>query len=328
MTKKLMPMGIVILILIFILSGCKEETDKKIEFADVGWDSIKFHNAVAMFIAENAYGYKTEETSASTPLTIQALKGNDMDVIMEMWTDNIASYQDDISSGAYIELGTNFNDNAQGLYVPRYVIEGDPSRGIEASAPDLKTVADLAKYKNIFVDEEDTSKGRIYGAISGWEIDEIMYKKYQYYGLDTDFNYFRPGSDPALSAVFTSAYEKGVPIVGYYWEPTWLTGKYDLVLLEDAPYDKSIYSEGKCACPSVNVTICVSNAMADKAPDYVEFLKKYHTSSALTAEALAYMQEEDASYMEAAEWFIKNHDDLLSDWLPEQKADLVRKALD
>jgi ABC-type proline/glycine betaine transport system substrate-binding protein len=53
---------------------------------------------------------------------------------------------EDIASGLYQELGLNFGDNMQGLYVPRYVIEGDTERGIEAMAPDLKAVADLAKY--------------------------------------------------------------------------------------------------------------------------------------------------------------------------------------
>lgn len=327
MKKRVIILGITMVMVLSMLSGCKKTNDTVIKFADVGWDSIQFHNAVAMLVAEEAYGYKTEETTATTPLTIQALKGNDMDVLMEMWTDNVATYEEDINTGAYIDLGTNFDDNMQGFYVPRYVIEGDSSRNIEALAPDLKTVADLINYKDVFVDDEDNSKGRIYGAISGWAIDEIMYKKYVHYGLDQDFNYFRPGSNAALDAAFVSAYDKGEPIVGYYWEPTWITGKYDLVLLEDAPYEPEAFNEGKTACPSVNVTITISNEMKEKAPDFVEFLEKYETSSALTAEALAYMQDNGASHLDTAKWFLAKYDDLLTEWLPEKKADLVRKAL-
>jgi electron transfer flavoprotein beta subunit len=63
-----------------------------------------------------------------------------------------------------------------------------------------------------------------------------MRNKCTYYGLDEFYIYIDPGSDPALSASIASAYEKGEPIVAYYWEPTWLTGKYDLVLLEDPAY--------------------------------------------------------------------------------------------
>lgn len=329
MKKKLLSMVLLFLMFASIFSGCgsSAETKKVIKFADVGWDSIKFHNAVAMFVAEKAYGYGAEEVTGTTPITLQALKSGDMDVIMEMWTDNIATYDEDISAGSYVELGSNFDDNIQGLYVPRYVIEGDESRNIKASAPNLKTVADLAKYKDVFVDEEDTSKGRIYGAISGWDVDTVMQKKYEFYGLDKDFNYFHPGSDAALAAVFTSSYEKGEPIVGYYWDPTWLTGKYDLVLLEDAPYDKDKYANGETACPAVDVTVCASKEMIAKAPDFVEFLKKYKTSSALTSEALAYMQDNKANYQDTAKWFMKTHDELLNEWLTSDKADIVRNAL-
>ena len=136
-------------------------------FGDAGWDSMKFHNAVAMLIAKEAYGMETEEISGSTAITYNALKRGDIHVYTETWTDSIAPYQQDVQDGKIIELGINYDDNIQGLYVPRYVIEGDESRGIAPMAPDLKTVADLKNYANLFQDPEDPGKGRIYGAISG-----------------------------------------------------------------------------------------------------------------------------------------------------------------
>jgi glycine betaine/proline transport system substrate-binding protein len=300
---------------------------RPVVFADIGWDSIRFHNAVVRFIAEEVYGLETEEVSGTTPITYTALLKGDIDVSMEMWTDNLATYKEDLSEGKFKELGINFGDNTQGLYVPRYVIEGDAERGIEPMAPDLKTVEDLKNYPQVFQDPDNPSKGRIYGAISGWDIDTIMRKKCQYYGLTESYNYFDPGSDAALSAAFASAYEKGEPIVGYYWEPTWLLGKYDLVLLDDAPYDAELYPEGKTACPSVEVTVCVSNDFYAAFPEFCEFLSNYKTSSALTSEALSYIQDTKASYEETAIWFLKENDQLISQWLPETKAELLRNEL-
>jgi glycine betaine/proline transport system substrate-binding protein len=295
--------------------------------ADAGWDSIRLHNAIVALVADAAYDIDTEEMSGSTPITYSGLKSGDISIYTEIWTDNIATYNDDVANGEFVELGINFDDNAQGFYVPRYVIEGDAERGIEPMAPDLKTVADLANYSDVFVDPEDTDKGRVYGAISGWEVDLIMRAKYEFYGLDAMYNYMDPGSDAALAAAFASAYKKGDPIVGYYWEPTWLTGKYDLVLLEDAPYDAELYPQGACACPSVKVTICVSNDFYAAQPAFCEFLSKYRTSSALTAEALTYIMDNDASYEDAAAWFLIKNDALIDEWLPEDKAQLVRDAL-
>lgn len=299
----------------------------KVVFGEAGWDSMKFHNAVAMFIAETAYNIEPEEISGSTAITYSAVMEGSIQVYMETWTDLLPTYYDDLDAGKIVELSVNFDDNAQGFYVPRYVIEGDAERGIEASAPDLKTVQDLAKYSDVFKDPEDTSKGRLYGAISSWAVDEIMRAKYVYYGLDEMYNYADPGSDAALSAAISAAYEKGEPICAFYWEPTWITGKYDLVLLEDAPYDEAVYAEGACQFPSMKVNVCVNPDFYSAAPEYCEFLSHYSTSSALTAEALSYMQDYDASYVETAKWFLTQHDDLVTQWLPADKAELVRTAL-
>lgn len=308
-----------------LTAGAQPKT--AITFAEVGWDSIRFHNAVAGTIAESAFGYTWEEISGSTPITMEGLMSGDIDVHMEIWTDNLATYKDDIAQGRMQELSVNFDDNAQGLYVPRYVIEGDSARGIEPVAPDLKTVADLKKYASIFPDPESPGMGRIFGGLPGWEVTTIMEKKIRYYGLDQMYNYVLPGSDAAMSAAFVSAWDKGVPIVAYYWEPTWLMGLYDFVLLEDAPYDKDAYFNGETACPSTKVTVCVSNAFKESNPEFCEFLSKYRTSSSLTSEALAHMQKTGDDYVATAKWFLKQHPELIEQWLTADQAEKLRAAL-
>ena len=348
MKRFMKGLGIFVAIFIFSLAGCSSasvvsdqtklvsdvtnsaDSNHKtiISFADVGWDSIRFHNAVAMFIIEKAFGYDTEEIGGTTPIIYPALKEGEIDVLMEMWTDNVPTYKEDIKNGDLLELSTNFDDDSQGLYVPRYVIEGDSVRGIEAVAPDLKTVKDLLKYSDVFADPEEPGMGRIYGAISGWNIDTVLNKKFFEYGLNSCYTYFSPGSDAALSAAFTSAYEKGKPIVGYYWEPTWLTGKYDLVRLTDDPYDAVHFNEGIGDFPAVRVTVCSSTQLLTKAPEVAGFLKKYKTSTQLTSEALAYMYDNSADYETTAKWFLKENSDLWTAWLTDKQVSLVKAALE
>ncbi|MBU5314433.1 ABC transporter permease subunit [Tissierella carlieri] len=321
----------VILLLILVITSTfvysEEVTVKEIAFADVGWDSVKFHNAVAGLIAEQIFGYEWREVPGSTTVLHEGLLKGEIDVHMEEWTDNLATYEKDLNEGKFKDLGVNFDDNDQGFYVPRYVIEGDSERGIKAMTPDLKYVWDLKKYPDVFPDAEIKDMGRVYGAIPGWEVDEIIHNKYLHYNLDENFVYFRPGSDAALSSALTSAYEKGEPIVAYYWEPTWLMGKYDFVLLEDKPFDANTYLEGKTELPSVKVNIGVSNKFYEQSPEMVEFLTKYKTSSALTSEALAYMQETGANYIETAKWFLKQHDELIDQWLNQSDAQKMRAYL-
>ena len=321
----------VILLLILVITPTfvysEEVTIKEIAFADAGWDSVKFHNAVAGLIAEQIFGYKWREVPGSTTVLHEGLLKGEIDVHMEEWTDNLATYDKDLNEGKFKDLGVNFDDNNQGFYVPRYVIEGDAERGITAMAPDLEYVWDLKKYPDVFPDAEIKGMGRVYGAIPGWEVDEIIHNKYLHYNIDESFVYFRPGSDAAISSALTSAYEKGEPIVAYYWEPTWLMGKYDFVLLKDKSFDADTYLEGKTELPSVKVNIGVSNKFYEQSPEMVEFLTKYETSSALTSEALAHMQETGADYTETANWFLKQHDELIEQWLNPGDAQKIRAYL-
>lgn len=328
--KRAVSILLLITIILTTIVGCSKEakTDRVISFADAGWDSIRFHNAVAATIIEELWGYSWTEITGSTPVTHQGLLSGEIDVHMEIWSANIASYEEDKAEGRFQELSTNFNDNYQGIYVPRYVIEGDPERGIEPLAPDLKYVWDLKDYPHIFKDDENPGIGRIYGAIPGWEVDQILYNKYLHYGLDEKFIYFRPGSDASLAAAITAAYERGEPIAAYYWEPTWLLGMYDMVLLQDEPYNPDTYLEGETEIPPVNVTIGVSNDFYQEGhEEVVEFLSNYQTSSALTSEALAYMQETGADYIDTAKWFLQEHSELIDQWLKPEDAEKIKASL-
>ena len=331
--KKFLSGIIILSLLALVLVGCTSGDSSSdgghVTFANAGWDSAYLHNAITGTIAEQVFGYTWDELPGSSTVLQEGIGTGEVDVQMETWTDNLATYDEDIANGRFQELGVNFDDNYQGIYVPRYVIEGDAERGIEALAPDLQYVWDLKDYPEIFPDDEDPSKGRLYGAIPGWEVDDIMHNKYEHYGLDENFIYFRPGSDAALSAAIVSAYDRGEAIAAYYWEPTWLIGLYDMVLLEDEPFDEETYMDGETELPTVEITVIASNDFAEDEnnADFIEFLGKYSTSSDLTSEGLGYMQETGADYAEAAEWFLRENDDLLEDWLTQDQAETLRSYL-
>lgn len=295
---------------------------------DNGWDSQKVHNAIAKLVVEHAYdGYQFKVSTASTSMNWQSLMGGDVDLDIESWTDNVASYQKDVERGDVIPLGVLVPDSMQGIYVPRYVVEGDAARGLKPLAPDLKKVGDLKKYANVFPDPEEKGHGRIYGAIPGWMSDGILHKKYLYYGLDKTFNYIRLGSEATLFASLSSAYNKGEPWVGYCYEPAWVVGQMDLLRLEDAPYSPALFQDGKCDFPATMLMVVSNKHFPDKAPNLTEFFKKYQTGSALISSALAHLSETHGSHEEAAIWFLKNNDALLDDWLPAENAKKLRDYL-
>lgn len=327
-------MIVLVTAVLVVLSACSgTEAGGEIDtilFSDAGWDSVRVHNSIAQTIIEEGYGYNTDVMTGSTATTFEGLRKGDINVYMEAWSDNIKEVYDEAMDAGDIEVvSVNFNDNDQGLYVPTYVIEGDEERGIEPMAPDLKTVEDLKKYPEVFEDPEDPGRGRVINAPSGWELSSAIDEKFDVYGLDETMNIFMPGSDSAIVASLVDAYKNGEAWVGYYWAPTAVTAKYDLTLLEEKPYDEETWEETKAtAFPPNDVTIAVHEDLPDQAPDVVDFLSNYETSSDLTEEALEYMDKNDATPEEAAAWWMEEHEDLWTSWLDEEIVEKVKDALD
>lgn len=163
--------------------------------------------------------------------------------------------------------------------MPRYVIEGDPQRKLEAKAPKLRSIADLAQYAEVFRDPEEPGKGRFYNCPAGWTCELENSEMLKSYGLEETFTNFRPGTGPALDAAVLSSYRRGEPILFYYWSPTPLMGRADLVRLEERPgVDKRI-----------RIQVGLSRTFHDQAPELVAVLEKVNLPAELLNSDLARM---------------------------------------
>jgi glycine betaine/proline transport system substrate-binding protein len=319
--------GISLLLLPFSTNA--STASKKLILADVGWDSVQVHNRIAGFILEHGYGYKVEYMPGETIPLFAGLARGDIDINMEVWIANQKeAYDKAIKAGQVVDLGSNFPDSWQGWLVPTYMIKGDPKRGIKPMAPDLKSIEDLPKYWKLFKDPEDPSKGRFFNSVPGWECTKINTKKLKAYGLDKYYNDFITGSDAALNGSMAAAFKKGEPWLGYYWAPTWVLGILDMTPIEEPPYDKKLWDTNyACAYPAVRVNIVVNASLQKRAPEIVEFLKKYETTQAMANKFLAYMRDKKADTKAAGIWFLKNYEDLWTGWVPADVAKKVKAAL-
>lgn len=339
-------MLLVSLVLIISLISTSVFAEKEvIKFSDQQWQTHWINNAIASFIIEHGYGYPTETVVITSAVMRQVFPKGDIDVNMELWRFNMIKWYEEMTSeGKIIDLGPTFDRSTQGWYVPRYVIEGDPERGIEPMAPDLKSVFDLPKYKHLFKDPEDSDKGLFVSCITGWTCAVVNRTKLHAYGLDKDFNVMEPGASPALDAAIAGAYKKGKPVLAYYWEPTWLMGAYDMVQLEEPEYTDKCWElikkatlgefdpseapkEAGCAYDSYAIHKAVHPSLVERAPEVVEFLKKMNVGTDPLNKTAAYMEQEDAEAEDAALWFFENYTERWRSWLPEDVAAKVEKAL-
>jgi len=307
------------------------DKNETINFAASTWDSSKVNTEIVSFIITNGIGYKTQITSAASNIELVGIGKGDLDVRIENWTKTYGEeYYEPVEEGKVLEINEIMKKNRQGIYVPTFMIEGDAERGIEPMAPDLKSIFDLPDYWELFKDPENPEKGRIVGAPTTWSTGETLVPKIKAYGLDEYFTYFTPGSGPTLATAIASAVEKGEPVVAYYWEPTWLLGKYDMTRLEEPEFDESKYTEEAgyaCQYPADRITVTINKSMTEKAPEVVDLLKNFEMTAAKMNEILAYMQDNDAEAKDAAIWYLKNNKDVWTKWVGDDVAEKVNSEL-
>ena len=315
---------------LFVLASCEAgEDETTVILGEASWASSIFHNRVAGYILEHGFGATVETQPTETAVMIATLPNGDIDISLELWSDNVPTYADDIAAGNYVEVSTNYDDNTQGLYVPGYLQDNYADYGLSEPIEDIQ---DLLKPEVIalFEDPNDDSKGVIYGGPSSWSASAFLNLKMEAYGFDAEYNFEMINSSAALAAQIAGAFESEDPIVSYYWEPTSLMGLYDLRLLSDTPYSAEDFAEGKGAFPTVNVNVVTRPGFADDMPEINTFFSNYVTSSALTNSALGYMEENDATPEQAAIWFLQQNDAWLQDVLSDNPGvyELVKAALD
>lgn len=309
----------------------KSEDKPNISIGEPPWNAAYYLDNVAQIIFQEGYGYPTEIVDADNPAVLTAICDNEIDVHMNVWKNAYVPYQEMLADGKLQEIGTLHTDAINGIYVPTYVIKGDKERGIEAKAPDLKTVKDLAKYADIFTDPDDPSKSVFYNAPTGMSANPILQAKLETYGLTDYFNISVPGSQSILEASLESAYEKGEPWVGYSYTPTWVQAKFDMTKLEDEPYEKELFTEEAgyaCDFQPEEVVIACSNEFKDKAPDIYECLEKVKIRGYHISDMLWYMKENDVDGRAAAIYWMKENPDEWTSWVPEDIAKNIQTYLD
>lgn len=334
MFKKAKGISAVILLAILLIA-LPARADDSVIFADLGWDSIQVHNRIAGFIFEHGYGKTVDYTFVELTPALLGLERGDIDINMELWpTYNIDWWDKAQKENIIKNFGINFEGASQGWYVPTYVIEGDPARNIEPTAPELESVQDLEKYWEIFRDPENPDQGRLYNGPTGWVAHDINIEKLKGYGLDKFFRSFSPGSGTALDSIIVSAYRQGKPILFYYWEPTWLLGKYDMTRLEEPPYDEKLWNrENQFLCTWLTATTYVvsSGRFVEDHPELVPFLEAYSTSLEQNQKVLAWLQENGTDPDEAALWFLRNNRATWKKWIKGEDRrtviEVVEKAL-
>ena len=198
----------------------------------------------------------------------------------------------------------------------------------------------------LFSDPENPSMGRMTSCIGGWTCYTINLVKQKAYGLDKYYTNFDPGSGGALDAAIAGAFAKNQPIFTYYWAPTGLMGKVDLVRLAEPPFNSECWASMQVVVEDIKANgtdawkpTCgveyrdmsldksVLASWADSHPAETAFIEAYSIPTAQVNRLLAFYEDESDGDMELTAIEYLANDDTWKSWVPADVAAKVSGAL-
>lgn len=304
-----------------------------VSVAEMNWASAGVTAQIDRLILEEGFGCDVEMVTGDTVPTFTAMneKGSP-DVAPELWMNAIEDQLEAaVAEGRLVIAGDTLTEGGvEGWWIPKYFADAHP---------EIRTVEDALAHPELFPAPENPSRGGVVGCPAGWTCQAVTANIFKARNAEEKgFELIDPGSAAGLDGSIAAAYERQAPWLGYYWAPTALLGKYEMVRLDpEVPHDpveiQRCTSVPDCPDPKVNdyanarVVTVVTKDFADAAGPAMDYLGKRSFDNATMGALLAWMEGEQATNEEGARHFLGENEALWTQWLPEDVAGKVRAAL-
>ncbi len=304
-----------------------------VTIANMNWQSAEVLASIDKFILTEGYGCDAELVVGDTvPSLTSMIEKGEPDVAPEGWVDLLPDVVNKgIADGKIVSVSEALSDGAvQGWFIPKYLADAHP---------DIKTIADALEHPELFPAPEDASKGAVHNGPQGWGGTVVTAQFFKAYEAEKKgFVLVDTGSAAGLDGSLAKAYERKEGWVGYYWAPTAILGKYEMVKLEyGVPHDEAEWKRcntvAECPDPKPNewprdsVQTLVTTQFAERAGPALDYLKARSWSNDTVNKLLAWMTDNQATGEEGAEYFLENNEDIWIKWVTPEVAEKVKSAL-
>lgn len=336
--KKLSP--ILILLLAFNTITCTDPTPREnIIIGEVTWDGGLAIAHVLKTVLETKLGIEVELIMADQPVILSAMDKGDggIDVHPDFWMPNQAGLWNKYiasSSRETILVNQTPYHGVQGMFIPQYLQD----------QYELKSVADLSNptIAKLF-DSDSNGKGEYWAGAPGWASTNVEKVKARSYGYDQFFESIEVPM-AVFQAQLKTAYSRKKPVLFYSWTPEWIHTTYDLVRLEEPPFDGFAMESKKddplfnpdgcwkmyqpkddldwyeksritCAWPDADVYIAYSKSLTSRAPQAAQFFNQVAFSSDMVGEWITQMVLEKRDPVEMARKWVVTHPEIVNEWV-------------
>jgi glycine betaine/proline transport system substrate-binding protein len=309
-----------------------------VQISEMNWASAEMMANVDKLILEEGYDCDVQLLPGATQTTFASMneKGQP-DVAPELWINSVAvplgKAMDEgrlhtVNTGPITELG-------EGWWITPKTAKDHP---------ELKTVLDIIERPDLFPDKEDPSKGAFVTCPAGWACQLVNANLFRAFDMEAKgWKLVDPGSAAGLDGSMSKAVERDEYWFGYYWSPTSMIGKYNMVKVPyGVPFvgkdhwDNCIAKpEQDCAEPKRSAwtvsevrTVITDDLKKTAGKELTDYFSNRVFPGSVMNQMLVYMDENQASGEDAAIEFLLTHEDVWAQWVPADVAQKVKKALD
>jgi glycine betaine/proline transport system substrate-binding protein len=283
----------------------------EVSITEMNWASAAVVTNVAKFIMEQGYGCKVSVVPSDTVPAVTSLAENgEPDIATELWVNSTPVYQKLEKQGKVKTVANVLSDGGlENWWIPKYLAD---------KHPELKTIDGVLNNPQLV-------GGRFHNCPVGWGcriVNDNLIKAFDLAGNGIEV--FNHGSGETLAASIAAAFEKKKPWFGYYWAPTAVLGKFEMVPVDMGPYDaeahkcnatKNCATPGKSPYPASPVITGVTTTFAKREPEIVELMSKISFTNKQMGKILDWKEANNASAEEAAVRFLTAYKKVWSTWL-------------
>lgn len=308
-----------------------------VKLASMNWASAEFMASVDKNILEQGYGCNVELVPGATETTFASMNDKGQpDAAPELWANAFIDALDKATEEG--RLITANPAPITGLGEGWWITPATAKKH-----PELKTVLDVLERPDLFPDAEDSSKGAFVTCPAGWGCQLANANLFRAFEMEKKgWKLVDPGSAAGLDGSMSKAVDRDDNWLGYYWTPTVLVGKHQMVKLDwGVPFggkenwDGCIaLAEQDCDNPKPSSwtvsevrSVVTANFKKEGGKEVLDYLGKRSYPGTVMNGMLVYMNDNQASGDDAAVEFLTKHEDIWSNWVNKDAAKKIKASL-
>lgn len=305
----------------------------RVTVANMNWQSAEVLAHIDSIILSKGYGCEVELVPGDTMPTLTAMmeKGQP-DIAPEAWINAVREPLDAAAREGRLHYAAKAltDGGIEGWWIPRYTADAHP---------EIKTIADALKRPELFPSSEAKGKGAVHNCPAGWNCQITTGNAFRAWdAAKQGFLLVDTGSAAGLDGSIAKAYERKEAWLGYYWAPTSILGKYEMVKLDaGVPHDAQAWvaCNAKLDCDRpvrtdwarAEVFTVVTDRFKQAGGPAWDYLAKRGWGNETVNGLLAWMSDNQATGADGATHFLKTQPGLWTTWVTPEAAARIQAAL-